>query len=332
MKCYRKRFGFMIAFAVAATFLFACAAPEQTETTIAGPTTRSIVAETTRIQPTVTGTIQPLAISDTEGVLLTYMDSPAPIIAYDREREALLVYCYTRGSSHVPYVINKGIPKDGSEHTVYIPDFDQTATVFFDVSKDIWRIFMAPVGTDSSEETEWVVYNDRVGITDRSAGLRRETAPGVQPRYYSVESGVFYLFNEGSLTIAADMNGDGATEMFYVFSGNEETGETMDYTVRISGEEVFRIEDVLLFSGAYITDVNVSDKYKEIVLEYEDGSGQPVSEMVRYDGSSVRTKVLVGSIDCSGNSRVFLRGEDTGAADGGTVIYEVDGRFIFREV
>lgn len=332
MKCYWKRYGFVIALAVAATFLFACSGPVTTGTSIAEPTSQATVTETTRIRPTVTETVQPLVVSDTEGVLLTYMGSPAPIVAYNRDSGELMVYCFANGSSHVPYVINQGIPKDGSEHKVYIPDYDQTATVFFDVSKGVWRVFMSPIGTASSKETEWAVYIDRWGITDRSDDLRRETTPGVPSRYYSVESGVFYLFSEGSLTIAADMNGDDVTEMFYVFSGNEGTAETMDYTVRISGEEVYRIEDVLLFSGAYITDVNVGDSYKEIVLEYEDGSGQPVSEIFRYDGSSVRTKVLVGSVDCSGDGWVYLRGKDIGATVGETVIYDVDTRFIFREI
>lgn len=331
MKRYWIKLGLCLVLAAAVTFLFACA-PMTIETTVTGTTAKSTIIETTEPPLTVIETVQPLVISDTEGILLTYMGSPAPIIAFNREREELLAYCFESGSSHIPYVLSKGIPTDGTEHTVYIPDFELTATVLFDMQRGVWRIFMSPAGSDSSGETEWAIYTDRASITDWSGDLRRETAPGVQPRYYSVESGVFYLFSEGSLTIAADMNGDGETEMLYVFSENEGKGKTMDCTVRISGEEVFRIEEVLRFSGAYITDVYAGDMYKEIVLEYEDKSGKPVSEIVRYDGSSVRTKVLIGSIDCSGNGSVYLRGDSTGAPDGGTVIYEVDGRFIFKEV
>ncbi|MBN1891763.1 MAG: hypothetical protein JW780_03210 [Clostridiales bacterium] len=324
------KIGICIAVVVLTAFTFGCAAMPD-ETWRSEPINTTNIRETTTPSPETEATGQTLSVSDTEGTLLTYLDHPAPVFAYSREYSELIAYCYEDGSSHLPYVLGRA-DQASSEYVVYIPDFDRTVNVLFDEEYEIWRVFTSPLGSNSGEATEWVVYSDREHIANRAADLQREVVSGAKPRYYSVESGLYYFFREGGLTVAIDMNGDGSTEMINVFSTDYGKNKTSDCSVRINGEEGFIIEDVRSFSGAYVTDVNDQDDWKEVVFEYCDSSGAAVSEIMRYDGNSIRTEVLRGDVDCAGDGKVYQRTSGSDPSGEETVAYEVDEYFVFREV
>ncbi len=274
---------------------------------------------------------QTLIASDTEGRFLYYRENPAPVFAYNQEYGELIAYCYESGSSHLPYVLSKREADDDSGYTKYIPEFNRSVKVLFDSEYGVWRVFTSPVGAESDPETEWIIYNDREYIVDRAANLRREAAPGAKPRYYSIESGLYYFLDEGGLTLAVDMNGDGATEMLSVIPEGYGKNKTADFSVRLNGEAGFVIEDVLSFSGAYVTDVDEGDDWKEVVFEYRDSKGESVCEIMRYDGNRIRSEILKGSIDCAGNRVIYQRTEETGNIGEAPVTYEVDEYFMFRK-
>lgn len=323
------KIGTCIAAIALTAFAFGCAAMSE-ETWRSETIATTSVHETTITSTETETTGQTLSVSDSEGTLLTYLDDPAPVFEYSREYRELIAYCYEDGSSHLPYVLGK--EDQGSvEYAVYIPDFDRSVSVRFDEEYEIWRVFTAPVGANSGEATEWVVYSDRDYIANRAADLRREVVAGAKPRYYSVESGLYYFFSEGGLTVAIDMNGDGSTEMINVFSTVYGKKKTSDCSVRINGEEGFLIEDVRSFSGAYVTDVNDRDEWKEVVFEYCDSDGFAVSEIMRYDGNSIRTEVFRGDVDCAGDGKVYQRTSGSDPSGGETVAYEADEYFVFRE-
>ena len=320
----------IIAVAICATLAFGCHPASGPGTPKSTTGKESVAVTTTSAESRPAG--QTLIVADTEGRLLEYMGNPAPIFAFREGSGELVVYCYESGSSHLPYVLNDGVETNNSARTIYIPEYDRSVRILFDEESGVWRTYTSSVGSNEAAETEWMVYYDREYIEDRTAGLRREAAPGSKPRYYSVESGLYYFFGDGGLTLALDMNGDGATEMVSVISKKQGMEKTGDYSVRFSGEEVFVIGDVSLFLGAYVTDVDETDDWKEVVFEYSDPVGSAVCEIVRYDGNSIRSKSLPGSIDCAGNGIVYQRSEDAGGTIEGSVAYEVDEHFTFREI
>lgn len=307
----------------------ACSEPVETTSEPTRSSLETVPSETVISSFSETSVPDWFPLSDTEGTLLSYADNPAPVFAFDPDADQLLAYCYEQSGSYLPYVVSEAVPADGAPHLLYIPDYDRSYSVLFDREHTVWRVFDLSPGGLAPEGREWIVYYDRVFITERSSELRRESALGSTPRYYSIESGLYYPFRDGGVTLATDMNGDGATEMVNVRSENFGKKVNFDSLVRINGEDGFVISDVSSFSGAYITDTDTSDSRKEVVFEYTDGNGTPVSRIMRYDGNSIRSKVFYGRIDCAGDGKVSVWTEDPENTAGVPVVYIVNDRFEF---
>lgn len=250
-----------------------------------------------------------LLASGSEVSLLTYLGSTAPIYTYNSENDILLVYCYGANSAHLPYDLSTGLPVDGSEHPVYIPDLGIDAFIRFDSEYDIWRVLVSEPG---SPRTECIVYFDDPAITDISENLRREVLPGAAPRYYLMENGLYYSYDGKAKEITVDLSGDGAEERV-VFNKSADHGNgTSDYVIRIDGETAAEIVQADSMEGAFETDVLKEDAFLEIAFEYKDKSGNPTTLLLRYDGNSIRTAVFEAWIDCAGDGTVLLRNEEGG--------------------
>lgn len=247
-----------------------------------------------------------LSTSDKEGDLLTYLGSTAPIFTYNSDNDVLLVYCYRSNSSHLPYDLSSGVPADGSEHPVYIPDLGIDARVYFDSAFDIWRVDTSVPGTP---ETEAIVYMDDPAITEETENLRREVLIGTTPRYYSMENGLYYSYDGKAKEISIDLNGDGTEEKVVFEKSEDHTNGTSDFVIRINGESAAELLKVDSVDGASETDVFADDEYREIAFEYRDASGKPTTLLMRYDGNSIRTALFPAWIDCTGDGTVLLRDE-----------------------
>lgn len=296
----------------ASTLVSACGLSDSSALTVQGSGSVSATAIVV-VEPPEEST-QPtsrLSASDKESGLLTYMGSTAPIFTYNSENDILLAYCYDSGSAHLPYDLSSGLPVDGSEQPVYIPDLGVDAVVRFDVEYDIWRVFMSGSG---STQTESIVYIDDPLITGMAENLRREALPGSAPRYYAAESGIYYGYDGMTKEISVDLNGDGAAEKIIIDKTADRNDGTADYIVRIDGEEVAEILQAASMEGAFEADVYVNDDYKEIAFEYRDADNNPATLLMRYDGNSIRTAVFAARIDCAGNGNVLLRNEDGGTS------------------
>lgn len=326
-----RKIGCLCIFVVMIMLAFGCSESPSPTATGSEMTTSTYPSD-----PTVpTDTVSPgptLAISDTEGRLLSYHGTPAPVFAYNQEHGELLAYCFEEGSSHLPYVLGGDGEREDPACSFYIPDYDRTVSVLFDSESGVWRVFSESLDSLKVVDSEWIVYNDRAYIADRAADLKREVSEGAKPRYYSVESGLYYFFTDGGLTLAIDMNGDGATEMVNVFATQSKKSKTMDCSVRLNGEEGLVIKGVLSFSGAYVTDIDESDGLREIVFEYENSGGESVSQLIRYDGNSIRSRVFLGSVDCAGDGKVYHRPNNLNGDGDKRITYTVDHLFEFSEV
>ena len=242
-----RKIGCLCIFVVMIMLAFGCS--ESPSPTATGSEMTTSTYPSDPIVPT--DTVKPgptLAISDTEGRLLSYHGTPAPVFAYNQEHGELLAYCFEEGSSHLPYVLGGDGEREDPACSLYIPDYDRTVSVLFDSESGVWRVFSESLDSLKVVDSEWIVYNDRAYIADRAADLKREVSEGAKPRYYSVESGLYYFFTDGGLTLAIDMNGDGATEMVNVFATQSKKSKTMDCSVRLNGEEGLVIKGVLSFS------------------------------------------------------------------------------------
>jgi len=252
-----------------------------------------------------------LLSSDKEGRPLTYLGSPAPIFTYNSENDILLAYCYETGSAHLPYDLSSGLPADGSEHPVYIPDLGIDAWVYFDSGLGIWRVSVSEPG---KPKEECIVYIDDPAITDRAENLRREVQSGAQPRYYAMDNGLYYAYDGKAKEISIDLNGDGTAEKVVFEKSADHVDGTSDFVIRINGELAAELLKVNSMEGAFETDVDANDVFREIAFEYRDASGKPATLLMRYDGNSIRTAVFDAWIDCAGNGTVFLRSEEDGSS------------------
>lgn len=250
-----------------------------------------------------------LLASDKEGSLITYLGSPAPIFTYNSENDILLAYCYGTGSAHLPYDLSSGLPADGLEHPVYVPDLGIDAWVYFDSGFGVWRVSVSEPGTPKKE---CIVYIDDPAITDSAENLRREVLPGAQPRYYSMDSGLYYAYDGKTKEFSVDLNGDGTAEKVVFEKSADRKDGTSDFVICIDGELVVEILQATSMEGAFETDVYKNDDFREIAFEYRDASGSPETLLMRYDGNSIRTAVFYSWIDCAGNGTVLLRSEDDG--------------------
>lgn len=248
-----------------------------------------------------------LIVSDKEGSLLTYLGRTVPIFTYNSENDILLSYCYGPDSAHLPYDLSSGVPADGSEHPVYIPDLGINARVHFDTDFGIWRVFTSVPGTP---ETEAIVYIDDPAITGETENLRREVLPGATPRYYSMESGLYYSYDGKAKEISIDLNGDGTAEKVVFEKSADHANGTSDFVIRIDGESAAELLKVDSMYGASETDVYTNDDFREIAFEYRDASNNPTTLLMRYDGNSIRTAVFGAWIDCAGDGTVLLRNEE----------------------
>jgi hypothetical protein len=248
-----------------------------------------------------------LLASDKEGSLLTYLGGTAPIFTYNSENDVLLVYCYGANSAHLPYDISSGLPVDGSEHPVYVPDLGIDAWVYFDSGFDIWRVFVSEPGTP---KVECIVYIDDPAITENTENLRREVLPGAEPRYYAMDNGLYYSYDEKTKEISIDLNGDGTEEKIAFEKSADRKDGTSDFVIRINGEIAAELLQAESMEGAFEVDVFTDDAFREIAFEYRDASGKPTTLLMRYDGNSIRTAVFYAWIDCTGNGTVLLRSEN----------------------
>ncbi len=306
MRLARIRSGWIVILIAACAVVSACALkkpPLTADATGSVSATAIVVSEPSTENPLPSSK---LSASDKEGDLLTYLGSTAPIFTYNSENDVLLAYCYRSNSSHLPYDLSSGVPADGSEHPVYIPDLGIDAWIYFDSGFEIWRVSTSVPGTPT---TESIVYMDDPAITAETENLRREVLIGTTPRYYSVENGLYYSYDGKAKEISVDLNGDGTEEKIVFEKSADHTNGTSDFSIRINGESVAELLKVNSMDGASKTDVFSDDDFKEIAFEYRDASGKPTTLLLRYDGNSIRTAVFPAWIDCTGDGTVLLRDE-----------------------
>lgn len=267
-----------------------------------------------------------LAAQDTEGNLLSYNGRNAPIITYNEDERALLAYCYSSESSHLPYNITCCAKTDGTETAVYLPDNEMNLNVVFDSDFDVWRIYEMISGM---KRNEWIVYYDDDSIVDNAENLRRIMPDGAVPHYFLPEHGLYFPFTEGKMNLTVDMNGNGLEERVTVSYSEGDATVTNAYTLKISGETVTELSGKGSFRGAFVVDIDEQDSLREIVFEYFDRDGCPEALLLRYDGNSVKTFVFAEWIDCTGDGIVILRSEADASCEGEAVAYLVDEYFRF---
>jgi hypothetical protein len=310
MHLLRKRGEWVVMLITVCAVLSACGLKESSPLTVQGSGSVSATAIVV-VEPSTEST-QPtsrLLASDKESSLLTYLGGSAPIFTYNSENDVLLAYCYGTSSAHLPYDLSSGVPVDGLEHPVYVPDLGIDVRVYFDSGFEIWRVFVSMPG---ASEMECIVYIDDPAITDRTENLRREVLPGAQPRYYSMESGLYYSYEGKTKEISVDLNGDGTAEKVAFEKNADHEDGTSDFSIRINGEMAAELLQARSMEGAFETDVYANDAFREIAFEYLDATGKPATLLMRYDGNSIRTAVFYAWIDCAGNGTVLLRSEEEG--------------------
>jgi hypothetical protein len=288
----------------------------------AQPTLTTAVTQTTETDKVLSGTL--LGDFD-DGYYFQYYGGP--LFAYNKAEDVLIAYCYTTGSSHLPYNLTYAAKNDGSINQFKIPEFDLTVYYYFDTDYGIWRLFDYNPDTPlieggNSEISEWNsnefrVYYDTEDILAHADQLYRFNYSFCTPKYREYDEILFFeadMVNSSNYEdgftkeISVDMNGDGIPEQIKVAPVSLSTsgGELNNYSISINGEKKIDVEWCSELIGIYVTDISKEDSYKEVICEFGYTDGYTQNHIIQYDGKEVKQEVFDCIYDIPGDGSVLV--------------------------